>query len=169
MRDYRGFGVKQPIVAYGGTVDQTVLPSQGATAEGIISTFGYSTTLDNPENKAFVKAVGKSANAYTEDGYAAAAAVDAALAKITKSADASAIKDALKGLSFTSARGKIAFDKYGQGVFDMYVRKVTKQDGAYVNKVIDTIDDVSQFWSIPADKYLQLPSYESLKGSWAGK
>lgn len=171
LRAYRSYGVQLPIVAYGGTVDQTVLPTQGDTAAGVISMFGYSTALDTPANKefmeAFQKAGGKQPNAYAEDGWSAAAALDAALAKIDGNVDSAAIVAALKGLSFETARGTIQFDEHGQAIFDMYVRTVEKVDGHWQNTVTKTLPKVSQFWTFDPEKYMALPPYEKLKGTWA--
>ena len=36
------------------------------------------------------------------------------------------------------------------------------------NVVIDTIPQVSQFWNYDPEEFLEFPTYESLKGTWAG-
>lgn len=170
LRAYRSYGVKLPIVAYGGTVDETVLPAQGETAKGILSMFGYSTVLDSPENAQFVKdykaLTNKLPNAYAEDGFAAAAALDAALEKIDGEVTSEAIVSALKGLSFNSARGAIQFDDNGQAIFDMYIREVSEVDGAWANKVVNKIPEVSQFWTFDPAEYMKLPKYEDVKNTW---
>jgi len=58
---------------------------------------------------------------------------------------------------------------------DFYLREVRNvEDDPFgndrVNKanvVVHTFPDVSQFWTVEPDAYLQLPAYEKLKGTWA--
>src|SRR5439155_654318 len=41
----------------------------------------------------------------------------------------------------------------------IYLRKVEKKDGRYVNAVIKTYPDVSQFWTYKQDEFLKNPVY----------
>ena len=42
---------------------------------------------------------------------------------------------------------------------NIYLRKVEKKDGRYVNAVIKTYPDVSQFWTYKQDEFLKNPVY----------
>jgi branched-chain amino acid transport system substrate-binding protein len=44
-------------------------------------------------------------------------------------------------------------------VGNIYIRKVEKKDGKYVNAVIKTYPDVSQFWTYKQDEFLKNPVY----------
>ena len=44
-------------------------------------------------------------------------------------------------------RGPVRFDELGNVVGNVYIRKVEKKGGKYVNAVIKTYPDVSQFWT----------------------
>ena len=56
-------------------------------------------------------------------------------------------------------RGPVRFDELGNVVGNIYLRKVEKKDGRYVNAVIKTYPDVSQFWKWPAKDFLAGPVY----------
>ena len=68
--------------------------------------------------------------------------------------------DALKGLSLTDTpRGAFSFDKYGNEVGNVFVRRCERKDGKMVNTTIKTYDKVSQFWTIDPDQFLKEPVY----------
>ncbi len=56
-------------------------------------------------------------------------------------------------------RGPVRFDEFGNVVGNIYIRKVEKKDGRYVNAVIKTYPDVSQFWTYKQDEFLKNPVY----------
>ena len=49
------------------------------------------------------------------------------------------------------------FDEFGNVVGNAYIRKVEKKGGKYVNAVIKTYPDVSQFWTYKQDEFLKNP------------
>ena len=55
--------------------------------------------------------------------------------------------------------GRCGFDELGNVVGNIYIRKVEKKDGKYVNAVIKTYPDVSQFWTYKQDEFLKNPVY----------
>lgn len=171
FKTVKGFGLKTPIFAHGSTTDETLLPTIGATAEGVMTSLHYSPLIDNPVNKEFVQAwtdaTDRSANQYAEDGWAAAQALEAALEGIKGEATAKAIRAALPNVAIKAPRGPMSFDDYGQAVYDVYFRKVTQQDGQWVNKVVDSRSNVNQFYNYTPEKYLAFPGYDKLKGTWA--
>ena len=56
--------------------------------------------------------------------------------------------------------GPISFDELGNVISNMYIRKVEKRsDGKYVNTVVKTYPNVSQFWTYNKDEFLKNPVY----------
>ena len=56
-------------------------------------------------------------------------------------------------------RGPVRFDELGNVVGNIYIRKVEKKGGKYVNAVVKTYPDVSQFWTYGKDEFLKNPVY----------
>ena len=167
---YRGFGGEAPIVAHGSTTDEQILSSQAETAEGVVTSLHYTPRLDTPVNAKFVEqfsdATDRGANQYAEDGYTAAMALEAALADLDGEVTSGDLKEALGNVSLETPRGPLKFDDYGQAIYNVYMRKVESTDGEWVNEPIETIPDVSQFWTYEPDAYLKFPPYDELKGTW---
>lgn len=170
LKAYRDFGGKVPIVGHGSGVDETLLPTQGATAEGVISSLHYTAQIDTPENKAFVAAFSeaqkKSANQYAEDGWAAGMVLEGALAQVDGELSPQKIRAALGKVSIKAPRGPLSFDEYGQAIYTVYIRKVEQKDGKWVNSIVHTVPNVRQFYTYEPEKYLAFPTYDKLKGSW---
>ncbi len=167
----QGFGLETPIFAHGSTTDEQLLPSMGDTAEGVMTSLHYSPLIETPANEEFVEAwteaTDRSANQYAEDGWAAAQVLEATLEGMEGEATPQKIAEALPEVSIEAPRGPLEFDDYGQAVYDVYIREVVERDGEYVNDVIDSIPDVNQFYTYPAEEYLSFPGYDKLKGTWA--
>ena len=170
LKAYKGFGGKVPIVAHGSTTDEQLLSSQADTADGVITSLHYTPQLDTEVNKKFVEefadATDRGANQYAEDGYTAAMVLEAALSELDGDVASADLKEALGNVSLEAPRGPISFDKYGQAVYNVYMREVKQVDGEWVNSPIETFEDVSQFWTYDPDKYLAFPTYDKLKGTW---
>ena len=56
-------------------------------------------------------------------------------------------------------RGPVSFDKYGNVVGNIFIRKVEKKGGKLVNTVVKTYPNVSQFWTYNVDEFLKNPVY----------
>jgi branched-chain amino acid transport system substrate-binding protein len=63
-----------------------------------------------------------------------------------------------------TCRGPVTFDKHGNVVGNVYIRKVEKKNGKLVNSVIKTYPNVSQFWTYNEDEFLKRPVYN--RESW---
>lgn len=139
----------------GPLTDAEVLKATKRAALGVTTSFPWSTELDNPENKAFVREFEK---AYTDedtgqplapDGYAvemwdAMTVLDLALAR-TKgdTKDASAFIAALEAVSFRSPRGVFAFDPDTHDpVEDVYIREVRASGATLVNAIVERVTAV---------------------------
>ena len=161
LKAYKGFGGKAPIVAHGSTTDEQLLSTQAGTADGVITSLHYTPELDTPVNNTFVQeftdATDRAANQYAEEGYTAAMVLEAALAQLDGEVTSADLKQAIGKVSLDAPRGPLAFDKYGQAIYNVYMRKVEQVDGKWVNTPIETIPDVSQFWTYDPAEYLRSP------------
>jgi len=64
----------------------------------------------------------------------------------------------------------VSFDEFGNVIGNIFIRKVEKKDGKYVNTVVKTYPNVSQFWTYKQDEVPQergllarLPAGEELE------
>lgn len=177
---YRDFGYELPVIGHGAITDEFLLAVEDDWHVGAQTIFYWSRALDTPENTEFVQAyedrTGQLVSQGAEAGYAAAKVLEAALEEAGENGDdPEQLLEALGNVQVDVPRGELSFDSYGQAVMDFYIREVQQLDSdplgnEAVNKanvVIETIPDVSQFWEWSPEEYLEMPSYESLKGTWA--
>ncbi|MGE0006097.1 MAG: substrate-binding protein [Parvibaculaceae bacterium] len=142
-KQLRGAGVTIP---YGNlAVDEGTAKSMGADAEGIFISASYVTSIDSPENKAFLAAMEKKFGAELrtpndlsvpqyEGIYLYKAAVEKA-----GSTDTAAVLAALPEVSFTGPRGLNIMNKQHHAPLTMYLGQV-QADGSV--KVVATFKDV---------------------------
>src|SRR5712664_345384 len=131
---------------------------------GGITSCWYSAEIENAINKKFA------ANfrldwTYDPGFYAAATYVEAAVLEATLNAikgnieDKQAFMKAVRGIKVDTARGPVSFDRYGNVVGNIYIRKVERKEGRLVNSVIHTYPNVSQFWTYKPEEFLKNPVY----------
>ena len=91
---------------------------------------------------------------YAAATYTNGAVLEAALKQIgSKIEDKDALMKALRAIKVDeTCRGPVQFDKYGNVVGNIYIRKVEKKGSALVNSVIKTYPNVSQFWTYDAGR-----------------
>lgn len=171
MQAYRDFGLDLPLLGHGATTDEQILVEQGATADGTITTLHYSAQVDTPGNaaltEAFEQATGRSVSQYAEHGWATAMVLEAALETIgDDEVTPEALTAAIGDVSLDAPRGPLSFDEYGQAVYNVYVREVREVDGEWVNAVIDTYEDVSQFWTYDPEEFMGSEPLADRKGTW---
>src|SRR6267143_1670246 len=144
--------------------DEAVLRNMGDEALGIVTTCWYSAEIENAINKRFA------ANfrvdwGYDPGFYAAATYVEAAVLEATLNAikgkieDKQAFMTAVRAIKVDTARGPVSFDRYGNVIGSVYIRKVERKDGRLVNRVIHTYPNVSQFWTYKPEEFLKNPVY----------
>lgn len=173
LQAYRDFGVALPVLAGGSTVDEQLLPTQQQAAEGVISSLHWSPLLDTPENQAFcesfLEAYDRPCNQYAENGYTGAMALATALESLEGELTHDSLTEALRGVQIEGApRGPMYFDDYGQAVYNVYIRDVQNVDGQWQNVVIDTYEEVSQFWTYGADTVVnEFEPYDQLVNTWS--
>jgi len=145
-------------------LDEAVLRNMGDEALGIVTANWYSAEIENAINKRFV------ANfrvdwGYDPGFYAAATYTEAAVLEATLKAingrieDKQAFMKAVRALKVDTARGPVQFDKFGNVIGNVYIRKVERKEGRLVNRVIQTYPNVSQFWTYKPEEFLKNPVY----------
>jgi branched-chain amino acid transport system substrate-binding protein len=159
INQYEELGLKNKIKLWvdGGTVDEAILPSMKDAALGVDNYCHYAPTLDTPENKRFVKAYqqkyGETPAQLADQGYVGAKAIVLAIEAVKgKVENQEAFLKALRAVKFEAPRGAFKFDQHQNVIFNVYVRRVVKEDGKYFNRIIDTIPEVSQYWTPPKAK-----------------
>jgi len=132
------------------------LPVVGDAALGDINVADYGPNLDNPENKAFVKAMVAKYGDQMVDGipsFIHVAAYDGInvifqmLRATEGKRDGDKMIAAVKGYSWKSPRGPVEIDPQSRELIqDFYIRRVEKVDGKLVNVVLKTIPAVNDPW-----------------------
>ncbi len=166
FRQFNEYGLRGKIAVVGGMTafDEAVLRNMGDEALGIVTSCWYSAEIENAINKRFV------ANfrvdwGYDPGFYAAATYVEAAVLEATLQAlkgnieDKPAFMKTVRAIKVDTARGPVSFDRYGNVVGSVYMRKVERKDGRLVNRVIHTYPNVSQFWTYKPEEFLKNPVY----------
>ena len=162
---YQEFGPKLPIFGSMTSFAEQVLPKAGEALLGGISSSVYSTVLDTPANRRFVKnfqaKYGYKPGWYVESGYTSALAIKKAVETLHGDiSDKDKLLSALHKLQLTDdPRGPLQLDDYGNPVESVYIRQLRKVDGELQNAVIQTFPKVSQFWTWKPDEYMAGPSY----------
>lgn len=160
-----GLAGKIPLVGGMTAMDEAILQQTGEDALGVITANWYSAQFDNAANKQFVADMNRDYK--VDPGYYAAgpavagAVLEAALKSIgAKVEDREALMNAIHANTVEdTVRGPVSFDSYGQAVGTIYIRKVEKKGGRYVNSVIKTYPNVSQFWTYDPKQFLAQPVY----------
>ena len=170
LRQYKEYGGKTPLLGGMTAIDESLLRQMGDEAIGSLSTCWYSAQLDNESNKKLVAGMQRDYRVdpgfYAAATYTNGAVLEAALKQIeSKIEDKDALMKALRATKVDeTCRGPVQFDKYGNVVGNIYIRKVEKKGNALVNSVIKTYPNVSQFWTYNADEFLKRPVYN--RESW---
>lgn len=167
-KQYQDAGLKAglPIIGGGVIADESVLPTFGDEALGMITALMYSPALDTPEMKRFVKdyrtKFGKVPSYFSETCYITGRWInEAAMAIGGNIEDRERFLAALRKVEIPNApRGPIKLDAYGNPVQNIYVRKVERKDGELWNTVIHTFPAVSQFWQYQPEEFLKQPVYD---------
>ena len=164
--DEAGLKAKIPVIAGGPAVDESMLPSMGDEALGVISPLIYSGALDTPANRRFVKdyraRFGKVPSYFAETNYTSGRWINEAVRSLGGNVeDREKLLAALRKVEIADApRGSIRLDAYGNPIQNIYIRKVERnREGELQNTVIVTVPAVSQFWKYNPDEFLRQPVY----------
>jgi branched-chain amino acid transport system substrate-binding protein len=172
FKQYKEYGKTKPLLGGQTAIDEALLQQMGDEAIGTVSACWYSAQIETPTNKKFVEGMNRDYKVdpgfYAAATYTNGAVLELALDKIGgKIEDKTALMAALRGSDkVETARGPVSFDKYGNVVGNVYIRKVEKKGGKLVNTVIKTYPNVSQFWTYDPDEFLKHPVYN--RESWPG-
>jgi branched-chain amino acid transport system substrate-binding protein len=161
-----GLKAKIPLIGGGPAVDEALLPSMGDEALGVITPLIYSSALDTPANRRFVKEYrarfGKVPSYFSETNYTSGRWINEAVKALGGNVeDREKLLAALRKVEIADApRGPVRLDAYGNPIQNVYFRKVERnREGELQNTVIVTIPAVSQFWRYSPDDFLRQPVY----------
>lgn len=170
LEAYRDFGVDLPLIGHGALTDEQVLGEQRERAKGVVTSLHYSAALDTDANNTFKEAFetryGRSVSQYADNGYIAAMAIHTALAA-AGTTERGALLDALRSVEVQGPRGPTRFDAYGQAIYNVYIRRVDLVGGNYQNTVIETRNDVSQFYTYTPEQFMRGPRLSETRNTWA--
>jgi branched-chain amino acid transport system substrate-binding protein len=172
LNAFRTAGPHAALASDGTLTDERVLLQERERAIDVMSGLHYAATLTTSTNVAFrsgyEQLTNRPVSQYVENGYVAAKMLDAALDKLGAGpVKIDALLVALRAVQLDAPRGPVRFDRYQQAVNNVYIRRVRQVGGKFRNDVIETFPAVSQFWQYTPERYLQLPTYAKLKGTWA--
>jgi branched-chain amino acid transport system substrate-binding protein len=166
LRQFIEYGLKDKMAVIGGmtALDESVLRNMGDEALGILTTSWYSAELDNAANRIFAPAFRKQfkydPGYYAGGTYVSGQVLEAALKSIEGNVeDKKALMTAIRGSNVDTVRGLVRFDDLGNVIGNVYIRKVSRNDGRLVNSVIKTYPDVTQFWTYDKAAFLKNPVY----------
>jgi branched-chain amino acid transport system substrate-binding protein len=166
VKQYQEYGLKGKIPVIGGTItDEHVLPSMGDEALGIITALHYSEAIDSPANRKFVKGfrekAKKAGSYYSEGTYTGGRWIVEAIKAINGDVENRAkFLDALKKVELKDVpRGPMRLDEYMNPIQNIYIRKVERVGSELQNTVIQTYQNVSQFWTYKPEDFLKQPVY----------
>ena len=165
LKQYKDAGLKLPLLGGETAGDDALLKSFGDEAIGMITASPYAADLDTPSNKKFVAGMvrdyenlpGLYAAGLYISGMVAAAALEQTGGNTE---DKDALIKALRAVSLTDTpRGPFHFDRFGNVVGNIYIRRCERKDGKLVNTTIKTYDGISQFWTYDEKWFLAQPVY----------
>jgi branched-chain amino acid transport system substrate-binding protein len=165
LKQYKEYQLKPIVLGNPTAVDEGILKLMGDEALGVYSASWYSAGITTADNERFVKAIQSEYKAtpgfYTAGTYTAGLWLEAALKSINgRFEDKPAFVRALHTTKLTSGpMGPIRLDEYSKPVMNIYIRKVERKDGQLVNTIVETIPEVSQFWTYEPKAFLAMPAY----------
>jgi branched-chain amino acid transport system substrate-binding protein len=150
VKAYIDNGLKQQgvqLLSTGDVVTEPDLPNIGDGGLGILSTYHYALSHDSPENAAFLDLLKKDGADLGQVTMTAVAAYDGArvIYKMIEATDgqrdAQKAVDAVKGMEWVSPRGPVSIDPDTRHITqNVYLREVSKVDGQYINKELETFE-----------------------------
>ena len=152
LRQYNSRGLLQAGIKFLGAGDivpeEVIAHGDAGYAVGTYSAQAYASSLDTPENHAFVAAYRKLADGAAPDmqsvaGYDAIELVALALRKDGGNKDGTALLDAMRGQKWNSPRGPISIGQESRDITQsVYVREFRLVNGKVQNVIIATYKDV---------------------------
>jgi branched-chain amino acid transport system substrate-binding protein len=167
IRQLAEYGLKGKLKVIGSytPIDESLLQQIGEDGLGAYSSNWYSAELEFPENKKFVDLMRRDykvdPGVYAASTYLFGEVIEAAAKAVGgKVEDKENFQKAIRAAKLqNSVRGPMQFDELGNVVGNFYIRRVEKKGGKYVNAVVKTYPNVSQFWTYKKDEFLKGPVY----------
>ncbi len=147
MKQWDDYGMKLPRYGAVSAVDETLLPAEGKTALGFIGATTYVSTIDTPENRAFLKDWTEAYPAekpgwLTLSGWIAAAVLDHAIAAVNGNlADKEAFLEAIKDTRIMTPAGPFRFDDGNNPVLPRVIIQIREVGGVIEPVVVGTIPE----------------------------
>jgi len=174
VKQYDEYGLKGKIPLVDAAVaftDVTLLPAEGESVVGTYNAQAYISTINNPQNRAFVQAF---RTKYKRDPGAPAEATYVALAAIHQALKESrGIKEdgpkflaALRKVKLDAPRGTFRFDRFQNVISDVHIGKIEHVGNQVLPRVVATIRDVDQFLGMNSEEYMKKPRLPTLKGTF---
>lgn len=162
------FGLKDqiPFIGNSTVTEQSVIRGLGEEAEGLQSFSYYAEGRDEPATQEFVEAYEEEheviPSLYAAGAYAAAEWIALALEEVEGDTDdTDAFVEAVQAIQLETPLGPMELDDYNNPIYNVYLREVVeREDGSLWNVPIETIPDVSQFWTYDPEEYLENPVYD---------
>jgi branched-chain amino acid transport system substrate-binding protein len=148
LTSYAQYGATAPLlIPYNGPASEFALGEAGDAGLGMIGCTDYTPLLDNELNNAFVAAF-TAKNGYptrpeSARGYAACDMFLKAVEETGGDASHDAINAALKGMTFDTPLGKLAFTPEGQMIGNAYIAKVVKDGDRYTWEPVFSYTEVT--------------------------
>ena len=167
LRQAQEYGLGSRVKFLGGytAVDESFLRNMGEEAVGAITGSFYSSELDNDENKRFVADMRRDYDLdpgyYAAVVHLAAASLDNAVRTLDGDVEdrARLMSTMRKSAVPQTIRGPLTFDEFGNAVGNVYIRSVIRARGKLVNAIVQTYENVSQFWTYNQAEFLKNPVY----------
>ncbi len=167
LQTYAGTGLAGKATMTGGCslLDEPLLKSLGDEALGIYTAHWYTPLYASESNARFTAAMRKDYDELPGGGaagmYVAGQVIEAALRKTDGAfEDKQKFIDTMRSVVLTDTpRGPFRFDRFGNAIGPVFIRKCERRDGKLVNTVIKTYADVSQFWTYDVNWFLAQPVY----------
>jgi branched-chain amino acid transport system substrate-binding protein len=153
VKQYKQCGLDKhlPLTGHSALTVDTILPTIGDAALGILTVGSYSASLETKENREFVRDYDATyetwPSRYSECGWCAAALIATALDTLKGDlSDRTRVRDELKNAlpKIKPPRGPMQFDAYRQTITPIYITRTERSGERLVNIVIDQIPAVSQ-------------------------
>jgi branched-chain amino acid transport system substrate-binding protein len=151
MKQFAERGLKDAgirLIGTGDLTDDDILDGMGDPALGAITSHHYSAAHDSEENRAFVQAFrqghpGMRPNFMAVGGWDGMHLIAEGLRRTGGAAEGERLRDAMRGLSWTSPRGPVAIDAGTRDIVqDIYIRRVDRRDGQLWNIEFDRVPQV---------------------------
>jgi branched-chain amino acid transport system substrate-binding protein len=165
LRAYREYGMKPIVMGNPTLTDEGILKNMGDEALGVYTASWYAVDHDTPDNHRFVASIRKEFNVtpgfYTAATYTSGLWIEAAMKLVKgKFEDKAAFLKALHQVKLDHGpMGPLRLDEYGKPILNVYVRKVERKNGEFVNVTVATYPNVSQFWTYDAKSFIAGPQY----------